>query len=257
MMCDDILEADSFRSDLEMDGVLSQLFNVTFHRHEDDILLSDSNMEGVLGCLFMDEEEPSQNLQDASDQDSDDGFSQMMLNMHLQPVEDVSEEDLDGEWMDMIQTTNSQNSQHVSEETHHSNSRGAGQSVRSSFSSRDRRERYQRYEHGIFPQPVYLHQTLIGYFYHHLFFDIFSTRPYENQYVSQSLSTKQIALLPSIEMTKDYIEKNSECTICLIQFEINDKATQLPCHHFFHNGCISEWLKNKATCPTCRQDCNK
>ena len=31
------------------------------------------------------------------------------------------------------------------------------------------------------------------------------------------------------------------------------KIFKLECSHLFHKNCILEWLKNKNTCPICRQ----
>ena len=31
-------------------------------------------------------------------------------------------------------------------------------------------------------------------------------------------------------------------------------AVWLPCGHGFHKACITEWLKRRTLCPTCRQD---
>lgn len=49
---------------------------------------------------------------------------------------------------------------------------------------------------------------------------------------------------------------DTECAICLSEFEPGDEITMLPCGHYFHfTGCVREWLGNHArTCPTCRAD---
>lgn len=58
------------------------------------------------------------------------------------------------------------------------------------------------------------------------------------------------------EILKDNIsklpEECEECSICLIDFITNSKATFLPCCHLFHTGCIKDWLKKDATCPICK-----
>jgi RNA polymerase-binding transcription factor DksA len=43
----------------------------------------------------------------------------------------------------------------------------------------------------------------------------------------------------------------SKCTICLDRIFTKFK-NWLPCAHFFHDQCISEWLKDNITCPECR-----
>jgi len=42
------------------------------------------------------------------------------------------------------------------------------------------------------------------------------------------------------------------CTICLTDYEINDRLRDLPCSHDFHQDCIDIWFKNSDKCPICR-----
>ena len=47
-------------------------------------------------------------------------------------------------------------------------------------------------------------------------------------------------------------ECNKECSICFMEFKVNDKVSRLQCGHFFHGECINEWLRKRCTCPVCR-----
>jgi hypothetical protein len=47
-------------------------------------------------------------------------------------------------------------------------------------------------------------------------------------------------------------KSNSDCSICLSDFESNDIVLQLPCHHVFHSTCVLPWLNENNICPTCR-----
>jgi hypothetical protein len=38
----------------------------------------------------------------------------------------------------------------------------------------------------------------------------------------------------------------------VLQYEREDMVTHLPCAHFFHCQCISQWLDRTHTCPKCR-----
>ncbi|CAM0950292.1 unnamed protein product [Alopecurus aequalis] len=44
----------------------------------------------------------------------------------------------------------------------------------------------------------------------------------------------------------------TECAVCLKDFEAEDKVSTMPCNHCFHQGCISEWLQVSCVCPLCR-----
>lgn len=46
--------------------------------------------------------------------------------------------------------------------------------------------------------------------------------------------------------------KNEKCTICVTDFEVGDKITELECKHVLHTNCIAEWVKYKSECPICR-----
>lgn len=64
------------------------------------------------------------------------------------------------------------------------------------------------------------------------------------------------------QMFTSQFTKESECTICLINFEKGNKLIKLPCFdtHIFHQECMEEYVKaEKAknlalTCPICRKE---
>lgn len=44
-----------------------------------------------------------------------------------------------------------------------------------------------------------------------------------------------------------------ECGICIERFKQNESVTTLKnCKHEFHKQCVSQWIKDKGTCPLCR-----
>jgi len=44
-----------------------------------------------------------------------------------------------------------------------------------------------------------------------------------------------------------------KCVICVDEMVKGDKASILPCNHFFHGECVTPWLKQHNTCPVCRR----
>lgn len=44
------------------------------------------------------------------------------------------------------------------------------------------------------------------------------------------------------------------CSVCKDDFEISQIVLKLPCKHIFHDDCIMPWLKERNSCPTCRNE---
>ncbi|KAM0838850.1 hypothetical protein ACQ4PT_060703 [Festuca glaucescens] len=44
----------------------------------------------------------------------------------------------------------------------------------------------------------------------------------------------------------------TECAVCLKDFEAEDMVSMMPCDHCFHHCCISQWLRVSCVCPLCR-----
>eukprot|EP00042_Codosiga_hollandica_P037929 m.303899 g.303899 ORF g.303899 m.303899 type:complete len:294 (+) comp55259_c0_seq2:214-1095(+) len=45
------------------------------------------------------------------------------------------------------------------------------------------------------------------------------------------------------------------CCICLVEYADQDLVTTLPCRHFFHQSCITPWLRERSrSCPFCKRD---
>lgn len=54
---------------------------------------------------------------------------------------------------------------------------------------------------------------------------------------------------------KDLDNMETECSICLCDFEEDDKVKRLKCGHMFHLDCAEEWLtKHNYTCSVCNTE---
>jgi Ring finger domain len=48
-------------------------------------------------------------------------------------------------------------------------------------------------------------------------------------------------------------EMELKCMVCQCEFEAKEELRRLPCAHYFHIACVDQWLKDKDSCPYCRQ----
>ncbi|KAA0149801.1 hypothetical protein FNF28_07325 [Cafeteria roenbergensis] len=56
------------------------------------------------------------------------------------------------------------------------------------------------------------------------------------------------------EPAKVSASTQSQCPICLEEFNRGDKVRMLPCHHIAHPDCLDPWLRRNVTCPLCKGD---
>jgi hypothetical protein len=56
------------------------------------------------------------------------------------------------------------------------------------------------------------------------------------------------------EFSEPVYEKSEEvCPVCFVNFDGGDNMTKVPiCKHAYHMDCLTPWLKDHTTCPTCR-----
>ncbi|XP_031627746.1 putative GPI-anchored protein pfl2 [Contarinia nasturtii] len=73
-----------------------------------------------------------------------------------------------------------------------------------------------------------------------------------------SSSSSQRLNNDSTKMNKVTAETNAskgemilDCSICM-DFKENDEIVATQCGHIFHKGCVSPWIQEAGTCPTCR-----
>ncbi|KAK9103909.1 hypothetical protein Sjap_021163 [Stephania japonica] len=59
--------------------------------------------------------------------------------------------------------------------------------------------------------------------------------------------------LPVIIFDEKISTKESQCCVCLGDFEPKEQLHQIPsCKHVFHISCIQHWFQTSFTCPLCR-----
>ena len=68
-------------------------------------------------------------------------------------------------------------------------------------------------------------------------------------------SDEAIAALPKrkIDWSMMGSDGTAECSVCIESVKMGEEVTVLPCQHWFHEQCVSMWLKSHDTCPHCRK----
>ncbi|CAN4081132.1 unnamed protein product [Withania somnifera] len=82
-----------------------------------------------------------------------------------------------------------------------------------------------------------------------------NNNPSSEKLANRGIKKKILQTFPVITYTTElkYPGLDSECVICLSEFEIGEKIKVLPkCNHGFHVKCIDKWLNSHSSCPTCR-----
>ena len=75
----------------------------------------------------------------------------------------------------------------------------------------------------------------------------------EEEQVQMATRLGLIEQLPTGNYMCSGSEKRRECVICLVEFHPGDPLRYLPCMHFYHAGCVDEWLVRSLTCPSCME----
>lgn len=78
---------------------------------------------------------------------------------------------------------------------------------------------------------------------------------YINEIVNKDLQKPEEIVIVN-ENKSEY--ENKSCSICLEEYENEDKILKYPCEHIFHQYCIETWIQtvvsksNTPSCPNCR-----
>ncbi|XP_007477835.1 E3 ubiquitin-protein ligase RNF181-like [Monodelphis domestica] len=60
--------------------------------------------------------------------------------------------------------------------------------------------------------------------------------------------------LPKTTITGAQADAGVKCPVCLLEFEEEQTALEMPCEHLFHSDCIVPWLGKTNSCPLCRYE---
>ena len=65
-------------------------------------------------------------------------------------------------------------------------------------------------------------------------------------------SQSSINALPTIKITREHLNFDSLCPVCIERFEVGSEVRKMPCDHIYHSDCIIPWLVRHNSCPVCR-----
>lgn len=63
-------------------------------------------------------------------------------------------------------------------------------------------------------------------------------------------ATRELTWSP--ELVSELRTEQTECVVCLSEFQDGDRIRALQCDHIFHADCVDEWLGRDSHCPLCR-----
>lgn len=95
-----------------------------------------------------------------------------------------------------------------------------------------------------------------------------------NRYGPPPASTVSLANLPEITVDQELVSRYGSrtaavdecgdrfgedrvvlnCCVCRDEFELGTQGLMMPCEHIFHPQCLTPWLKQHNSCPTCRYE---
>ncbi|GMI64098.1 hypothetical protein HRI_000079100 [Hibiscus trionum] len=78
-----------------------------------------------------------------------------------------------------------------------------------------------------------------------------SRREFENNNYGMVGATES-SIKKMVKKVKVEDGEKRDCMVCLEELRVGFEASQMPCSHVFHGGCIERWLKHSHYCPICR-----
>jgi len=84
---------------------------------------------------------------------------------------------------------------------------------------------------------------------------VFVYIPESSNASSRGATESMIRALPYKKFKDGILPKeDSNCAICLSDYELSELIRFLPCDHHFHTICVDQWLLTNKTCPFCKQE---
>ena len=73
-----------------------------------------------------------------------------------------------------------------------------------------------------------------------------------NGILGGGLTDAEMSAIPQETIDVTMTEAQPSCSICIVDYEMDEMVSQLICGHRFHPECIRQWLQSHRSCPFCR-----
>ena len=107
--------------------------------------------------------------------------------------------------------------------------------------------------------PDFIYRQLLSQISHRIQESNIMVQSFDDQKVKDKPTLKEyIDKIPCEQVTKEMVEQEEYCSICLDKLSEGVKSYILPCNHYFHDGSSCDcggllpWLEKNNTCPVCR-----
>ncbi|XP_046985289.1 E3 ubiquitin-protein ligase RNF6-like [Schistocerca americana] len=64
---------------------------------------------------------------------------------------------------------------------------------------------------------------------------------------------REVKDLPEVAINEEQVNSGLKCSVCLLDFVLDEIVHKLPCDHLYHKNCIIPWLEQNDNCPMCRR----
>jgi len=76
-----------------------------------------------------------------------------------------------------------------------------------------------------------------------------------NRYGTPPAAKSSVDSLLDVNISHELlVSDEAQCAVCKDNFDVGDKAKQMPCKHIYHKDCILPWLELHNSCPVCRYE---
>ena len=71
---------------------------------------------------------------------------------------------------------------------------------------------------------------------------------------NRGLNEQEMENISQVAIDRTMLDgQQPSCSICIVDYELDEMVSQLICGHRFHPECIRQWVESNRSCPYCRK----